>query len=104
MVVMQYRDIVSKVASLYADRFLNVDHVHDVIMTMSESFDVPIEQIRNDIMSLGRVLEEKYADELGCDWCGEHIENGSGYYIDDDRVCGQCMLLAEKLDNYTTVV
>ena len=100
---MQYRDIVSKVASLYADRFLNVDHVHDVIITMSESFDVPIEQIRNDIMSLGRVLEEKHVDELGCDWCGNHIENGSGYYYasidstEDDRICGQCLLLAEKM-------
>ena len=99
---MQYRDIVSKVASLYADRFLNVDHVHDVIITMSESFDVPIEQIRNDIMSLGRVLEEKHVDELGCDWCGDHIENGNGYYvatdsIEDDRICGQCLLLAEKM-------
>jgi hypothetical protein len=89
---MEYVDTVKRVASLYADRLMNADHVHDVIVTMNESFDKPVDEIRRDIMSLARTLETE-SNEFGCDWCGKHIENGSGYYLDDDRICGQCMLV-----------
>jgi len=91
---MRYRDIVHKVGSLYADRIINVDHVHDAIVTMSESFDKSVEQVRTDVYDLATALEND--DALGCDWCGKHVENGSGYYVDDDRICNQCMLLAES--------
>lgn len=93
---MQYRDIVNKVASLYADRFLNVDHVHDIIVTMNESFDKPVEQIRTDIFDLVETIEDK-DDGLGCDWCGVHIENGGGYYVADDRICASCMITVEDI-------
>ena len=29
-------------------------------------------------------------NEDGCDLCGEHVENGSGNYVGDDRVCDTC--------------
>ena len=59
------------------------------IGTSSEMYDDAADRLIED----SHFADDPDPPEHSCDACGKNVENGSGYYDGDDRVCGDCAVL-----------